>query len=130
LLSLSVAWHPLEIEWQASSAAGANDGLVRLWLDGSLASEQTGLDNDTRRVAEAQLGAVSVQFMRLLSVKLKTVERIEFNQEGRSKSQQDPVEFDTSSGFCFAPTRADKKGTGKGYTIGPAPATSGVTRPA
>jgi YD repeat-containing protein len=62
----STAWRPVsegahtvEIDWQAASGDGAGDGYVYLWVDGEPSAEAWGIDNDTRRVDLAQLGAVS-----------------------------------------------------------------------
>jgi hypothetical protein len=46
----------IEIEWQAATAPGANNGLLRLWLNGALRQTLSGIDNDTRRVDEVRLG--------------------------------------------------------------------------
>jgi RHS repeat-associated protein len=55
--TISDAAHYIEIDWQASSAAGQNNGYLTLWLDGAQQQNVTGLDNDTRRVDYAELGA-------------------------------------------------------------------------
>jgi hypothetical protein len=59
----ATAWHTIanaaqviEIEWQAATAPGANNGLLRLWLNGALRQTLSGIDNDTRRVSEVRLG--------------------------------------------------------------------------
>ncbi|MBI3243363.1 MAG: hypothetical protein HYZ49_13825 [Chloroflexi bacterium] len=51
--------HYIEIDWRASSAVGANNGGLTLWIDGTQQANLTGIDNDTRRVDRARLGAVS-----------------------------------------------------------------------
>ena len=51
--------HAIETIWQASSADGASDGSLALWLDGELAASLAGLDNDTLRVESVRLGAVA-----------------------------------------------------------------------
>ena len=51
--------HSIEAIWQASSAEGAMDGALALWLDGELAASGSGIDNDTRRVDKVDLGAVA-----------------------------------------------------------------------
>jgi hypothetical protein len=53
------AQHALEFDWRASSAAGANDGQLTFWIDGSQKASLTAIDNDTRRVDAVQLGGVS-----------------------------------------------------------------------
>ena len=62
----STAWHtisdgphPIEFDWLASSAPGANNGSVTLWIDGAQKEIRGGIDNDTRRVESIRLGAVS-----------------------------------------------------------------------
>jgi hypothetical protein len=57
-VTLSDAVHALEIDWRAA-ATGGNNGGVTLWVDGVQRGELTNLDNDTRRVDRALLGAVS-----------------------------------------------------------------------
>jgi hypothetical protein len=54
---ISDAPHLLEIDWQAATAPGANDGHLTLWIDGVVRTSYTGLDNDTRRVELVSLGA-------------------------------------------------------------------------
>jgi len=51
--------HYLEFEWKAATAAGANNGTLNFWVDGTLRTGITGVDNDTRRVERARLGAVA-----------------------------------------------------------------------
>ena len=50
--------HALELNWQAASAAGANNGGLTFWVDGVQQGSFTNIDNDTRRIDYAQLGAV------------------------------------------------------------------------
>ncbi len=52
-------WQAIEIEWKASSAPGANDGYMKLWINDVLVDEFTGVDNDTRSLTDIYLGAVS-----------------------------------------------------------------------
>ena len=56
--AISDAAHSVEFDWRASTAAGANNGALTLWIDGQPAGEVTGLNNDTRRVNEGRLGVV------------------------------------------------------------------------
>ena len=49
--------HEIVVEWWASSSAGADDGTVRLWIDGVLKQTLTGIDSDTRQVDYTRLGA-------------------------------------------------------------------------
>jgi PKD repeat protein len=48
--------HYIEIDWQAATGDGANDGYLSLWIDGVLQQTRLGIDNDTRRVDEVRLG--------------------------------------------------------------------------
>lgn len=50
--------HQVEIDWQKSTAAGANNGRLTLWIDGVQKAAITGIDNDTRRVDRVRLGAI------------------------------------------------------------------------
>jgi len=56
---ISNGWHAIEIEWQASSVPGVNNGFLSLWIDGVLMQTLSGVDNDTHIIGEARLGAVS-----------------------------------------------------------------------
>jgi len=53
------AVHFLEVEWQAASTAGANNGALKFWVDNVLRTNITGVDNDTRRIERVRLGAVA-----------------------------------------------------------------------
>jgi hypothetical protein len=57
--TLTNARHSLEIDWRASTAPGANNGSVTMWVDGAETGAATAIDNDTRRIEAVQLGAVS-----------------------------------------------------------------------
>jgi Tol biopolymer transport system component len=57
--TISDASHSLEIDWRAATASGANNGGLTLWIDGTQRADLTGMDNDTRRIDRAQLGAVA-----------------------------------------------------------------------
>jgi hypothetical protein len=48
--AVSDAPHVIELEWQASSAPGTNNGILRIWLDGVQIAELTNVDNDTQRI--------------------------------------------------------------------------------
>jgi hypothetical protein len=61
--SISTSWvpisdapHVIEVEWQAASAPGANNGVLRIWLDGAQIAQLTNVDNDTHRVDLTVLG--------------------------------------------------------------------------
>ena len=58
-VTISDAPHVIEIEWRASTAAGANNGVATLWVDDFQSGTLSGLDNDTRRIEYVRLGAVS-----------------------------------------------------------------------
>jgi len=58
-IPLSDAPHPLELDWRAASAAGANNGGLTFWIDGVQRADLTGVDNDTRRINQVRLGAAS-----------------------------------------------------------------------
>ena len=51
--------HFIEMDWHASTASGANNGGLTLWIDGTQRANLTGVDNDTRRIDRIQLGAVA-----------------------------------------------------------------------
>ncbi|HEX9872656.1 MAG TPA: DUF4832 domain-containing protein [Candidatus Tectomicrobia bacterium] len=57
--TLSDAAHFVELDWQAATAAGANDGYLTLWIDGVQKANLTAVDNDTRRIDRVRLGAVA-----------------------------------------------------------------------
>ncbi len=57
--TISDAPHFVELDWRASSAAGANNGGLTFWIDGAQLANVTGTDNDTRRIDRARLGAVA-----------------------------------------------------------------------
>jgi len=52
-------WHVVELEWKASSTQGANNGLLSLWIDNTLAQTIVNVDNDTQRLDQVKLGAVT-----------------------------------------------------------------------
>jgi glucose/arabinose dehydrogenase len=56
-VTISDAPHFAEIDWKASSGNGANDGSLSFWVDGTIRSSLTGVDNDTWRIDRARLGA-------------------------------------------------------------------------
>ena len=57
--TISDAPHVIEIDWRAATAPGANNGGLTLWIDNVQQVDLTGVDNDTRRVDSAKLGALS-----------------------------------------------------------------------
>jgi hypothetical protein len=58
-LTISDASHAIEMDWRAATGAGANNGSLTMWIDGVQQANLTGVDNDTRRIDRARLGAVS-----------------------------------------------------------------------
>jgi thermitase len=57
--TINDAPHPIELDWQAATAAGANNGRLTLWIDGIQRGNLAGVDNDTRRIDRVRLGAVA-----------------------------------------------------------------------
>jgi hypothetical protein len=53
---LHTGWHYIEVDWKASSSVGANDGFMRVWVDNTLYSDITGVDNDTRYITSIIVG--------------------------------------------------------------------------
>ncbi len=51
--------HVVELDWQAATAARANNGSLTFWLDNSQRAQITGIDSDTRRIDRVRLGAVA-----------------------------------------------------------------------
>lgn len=55
--------HSIELDWQAATLAGANNGSLSLWVDGGNSgvpnASVSGIDNDTRRIDSIQVGAVA-----------------------------------------------------------------------
>jgi hypothetical protein len=58
-IPLADAPHMIELNWRAATSASTPDGSLTLLLDGAQRAALTGVDNDTRRVERASLGAVS-----------------------------------------------------------------------
>jgi hypothetical protein len=58
-VTISDAPHAIELDWHAATSAGANDGSLTLWIDGVEQGILTGLDNDTWRIDQVRLGALS-----------------------------------------------------------------------
>ena len=57
--TISDAAHTLEVDWKAATAAGANNGYLTFWIDGTQQANLTGVDNDTRRIESVRLGLVN-----------------------------------------------------------------------
>jgi len=56
--TISDAAHFLELDWQAATSDGENDGSLTLWIDGTEQQRLSSLDNDTRRLERVSLGGV------------------------------------------------------------------------
>ena len=54
-VAITNGWHRLRVEWQA----GAGSGVLRLSVDGALATESMGLTNSAQRVDSVRWGVVS-----------------------------------------------------------------------
>jgi hypothetical protein len=57
--TITDALHFIELDWRGSTAVGANNGGLTLWIDGIQRANVTGIDNDTRRIESVWLGAVA-----------------------------------------------------------------------
>ena len=64
---LSDAPHTIEVDWEAASSDGANDGWVKLYLDDALLQTLGSLDNDTIFVYSFKLGFTSRLTGKLIS---------------------------------------------------------------
>jgi cysteine-rich repeat protein len=49
----------IEVDWQAATAPGANNGRLDLWVNEVEVANLTGIDNDTRRIDRVRLGPVA-----------------------------------------------------------------------
>lgn len=58
-INITDAPHIIELDWHASSAANADDGSLTLWIDGVQRDNLTALDNNTLRIDDVNLGAIS-----------------------------------------------------------------------
>jgi hypothetical protein len=58
-IPLSDAPHAIELDWRAATGAGADNGGLTFWIDGAQQADLTGVDNDTRRIERAMLGALA-----------------------------------------------------------------------
>jgi hypothetical protein len=57
--TIADAVHIVEVDWRASTAPGANNGGLTLWIDDVQRANLTGVANDTRRIDRVRLGPVS-----------------------------------------------------------------------
>jgi len=53
--------HSLELDWQRSTAPGADNGSFQLWIDGSSVATLSGIDNDGSPIEFVRMGAFSVK---------------------------------------------------------------------
>jgi hypothetical protein len=58
--TMSNSAHAIEIAWQAASTAKGTDGLISLWLDGTLKETRSGVANGGYRLEDVLLGPQSV----------------------------------------------------------------------
>lgn len=49
----------IELDWQAATAPGANNGSLTFWVNEVQIANLTGVDNDTRRIDRARMGALT-----------------------------------------------------------------------
>jgi len=49
-------WYEICIYWKASTGAGNDDGIAKVWIDGELVHDVSNLDTDTMDVAAVKLG--------------------------------------------------------------------------
>ncbi len=57
-VTISDAPHFLELDWQAATAPGANNGMLNFWIDGVQRPSLINLDNESRRIDIARLGPI------------------------------------------------------------------------
>lgn len=96
--TISDASHPLEVDWQASSSATANNGSLTFWIDGVQMAVISGMNNDTLRIDTATLGPVS-------GVDTGTRGRTYFDQfESRRTTYIGPVTGSPTPTFTPTPT--------------------------
>jgi len=56
---LFAGWRSIEIDWAKATSVGSNNGRLGLWIDGSVKTGLTGLDNDTLSVNYSRWGALN-----------------------------------------------------------------------
>ena len=54
--NINNSWNSIEVDWQAASGPGNNDGRIQLWLDGVSKKNKTGIGSDTRGIDRVRLG--------------------------------------------------------------------------
>ncbi|MBL1193221.1 MAG: hypothetical protein D8M60_02595 [Chloroflexi bacterium] len=55
-VTITDAWHAIEIDWKASSGPGNDDGHLTLYIDGTQAKQLSTVDNDTHSLGGVKLG--------------------------------------------------------------------------
>ena len=56
---ISDAPHEIEVDWQAATGSGMNNGALTFWIDGVQVSGVSGITNDTLKIDSVRLGAVN-----------------------------------------------------------------------
>jgi len=56
---ISDAPHEIEVDWQAATGSGTNNGGLTFWIDGAQVSAVSGIANDTLKIDSVRLGAVN-----------------------------------------------------------------------
>jgi hypothetical protein len=54
------AAHYIELDWQAASGSGKNDGHLSMWFDGVLQENLANIDNDTERIGVVLFGPTEI----------------------------------------------------------------------
>lgn len=57
--TLADSSHAIEVDWQAATGVGANNGSITLWIDGVSKETISAVDNDTLRVEETRMGPLT-----------------------------------------------------------------------
>jgi len=58
-VTLVPGWRTVEVDWRAATAAGANNGALAVWVEGSPRAGLSGLDNDQAEISSVRWGAVA-----------------------------------------------------------------------
>ena len=58
-VTISRAWHSVELDWRASTTTVANNGGLTFWVDGVQKASLTGINNDQHKIDKAAIGAVT-----------------------------------------------------------------------
>ncbi|MBK7317720.1 DNRLRE domain-containing protein [Candidatus Villigracilis affinis] len=53
---ISDEWQAVEMEWKAATTSGANDGYMKLWINGVLVDTISNIDSDASRITDVSLG--------------------------------------------------------------------------